>query len=265
MRKLFFLLPAYNEAPAIKNLVPTLAKIDVPFEKQIVVCNDGSTDGSADLLDSLKDEYPLEVITHSINRGLGETIRDLFEYAALHSSNDSIVIRMDCDDTHDPVFVFSMIDAIDSGHDVVIASRFYSGGKQLGVNGFRITLSFCANFFMYALFPARNVRDYSSGYRAYSGKIIKKAINVFGNNFLQLKAFGFACTIEKLVKFKMLKASFQEVPFTLRYDLKSSESKMATSITILGYIVLAILYHWPFGGWRSYAKKHNFFKNDTLG
>ena len=40
------------------------------------------------------------------------------------------------------------------------------------------------------------------------------------------------------------------MPFTLHYDRKTSASKMLTSITVLGYFSMAILYHWPFSGWR---------------
>src|SRR5262249_20864711 len=42
-----------------------------------------------------------------------------------------------------------------------------------------------------------------------------------------------------------------EVPFVLRYDQKASASKMVSSITAFGYLTMAILYHWPFGGWKS--------------
>ena len=60
---------------------------------------------------------------------------------------------------------------------------------------------------------------------------------------------------EKIIKLKMIGASFSEVPFVLRYDQKQGSSKMVSSITTLGYIVMTVLYHWPLGGWRSSVKK----------
>ncbi len=81
---------------------------------------------------------------------------------------------------------------------------------------------------------------------------IQDAIAFYGDNFIQLKGLGFTCTLEKLVKLKLLGASFAEVPFVLRYDKKQSASKMITSITTLGYLIMAIAYHWPWGGWRRY-------------
>ena len=50
---------------------------------------------------------------------------------------------------------------------------------------------------------------------------------------------------------ELLGAKFAEVPFMLRYDQKASDSKMVSSITTLGYLVMAVMYHWPWGGWRS--------------
>ena len=72
-----------------------------------------------------------------------------------------------------------------------------------------------------------------------------------------LTKLGFTCTLEKLVKLKLIGAKFAEIPFLHRYDQKQSDSKMVSSVTTLGYLVMTILYHWPWGGWRSsISKKH---------
>ena len=49
---------------------------------------------------------------------------------------------------------------------------------------------------------------------------IQKALNFYGNDFLQLRGLGFCCTVEKLVKLNLIGAKVVEVPFTLRYDKK---------------------------------------------
>ena len=56
------------------------------------------------------------------------------------------------------------------------------------------------------------------------------------------------------MKLKLLGCRFSEVPFVLRYDQKASTSKMVSSITTLGYLIMVILYYWPFGGWRAFYK-----------
>jgi dolichol-phosphate mannosyltransferase len=67
---------------------------------------------------------------------------------------------------------------------------------------------------------------------------------------------GFTCTLEKLIKLKIIGARFAEEPFVLRYDQKQSSSKMVGSVTTLGYMVMTVLYYWPWGGWRtSYRDK----------
>ncbi len=250
--KLFILLPAYNE---VKSLKPLVASIDrhlneENFEFVIIVCNDGSTDNSIEVLDQLKLSYLIEVLTHKINRGLGETSRDLFERAAELADHDDIIVRLDCDNTHEPQYISGMIKKLNEGYDVVTASRFQKGGGQSGVSRYRTFISFCAQIFIKVVFGLRGQKEFSCGFRAYRASIIQKAIKIYGNQFIQLKGLGFVCTLEKLIKLKLLGARFAEIPFHLRYDKKTSHSKMITSITTFGYFVMAILYHWPFGGWR---------------
>lgn len=221
---------------------------------QIVVCDDGSSDGTLRVLESYKHKLPLTVIAHKMNRGLGETIRDLFEYAAETAGDTDIIVRMDCDDTHDPRYIKDLVARIDQGFDIVTTSRFAPGGGQRGVDSYRSFISLVANFYMRFVFRIPGLREYSCGYRAYRASLIKRAIAVYGNNFIQLRGLGFTCTLEKIVKLNLLGARFSEVPFVLRYNQKVSSSKMVSSITTFGYFVLALLYHWPWGGWRNQFK-----------
>ena len=247
------LLPAYNEEASLPQLLPklqdVLSRSGEPYK--IVVCNDGSKDGTKQILESYSSVMPLEVIHHRINRGLGESIRDLFERAGELSSAGDVVVRMDCDDTHEPEFIPSIVSKAREGFDVVTASRFAPGGGQLGVSPYRAFISRCANVYMCLFFRIPNLKEYSCGFRGYRAEKVKEAIAFYGNNFVQLKGLGFTCTLEKLVKFKLIGAQFTEVPFLLRYDQKQSDSKMASSITTLGYLVMLVLYHWPWGGWRT--------------
>ena len=254
--KIYVLLPAFNEQDSIPRLLPKIHSVlsNAGYSYQLVVTDDGSTDDTNKLLIEASRSYPLYLISHTVNRGLGETSRDNFEAAAMLSAEDDVIVRLDCDDTHEPEFILSMIKKVTEGYDVVIASRFAKGGGQKGVSSYRALMSSGANLFMKAFFPMRGVREYSCGYRAYSASIIKNAISTYGNSFIQLRGLGFTCTLEKLVKLHMLGARIVEVPFVLRYDKKVSSSKMIGSITTLGYIVMVILNYWPWGGWRSQRK-----------
>ncbi len=248
---IWIFLPAYNEGVAFPKLLPKIAIAleEKQYPYRIVVVNDGSTDNSAEVLESFQQQMPLDVITHPINRGLGETERDGFEFVALHCAPDDVIVRVEGDNTHEPEYIITMIKKIDEGYDVVNTSRFQPGGGQLGVDRYRALISRAANMFMQFVFRIPGTLDYSCGYRAYRGRVIQDAVSVFGNYFIQLRGLGFTSTLEMIVKLHILGCRFAEVPFILRYDQKEGSSKMISSITTLGYLLMALLYYWPFGGW----------------
>jgi len=258
------LLPAFNEEDSLPRLIPKLKSTLSNYgeDYKIIGCNDGSTDATLELLKEYSNTLPLEIINNKINRDLGESARDLFERASEITSKGDVIVRLDCDDTHEPEFIPNIIQSLRSGYDVVIASRFAPGGGQLGVSSYRAFISSSANICMKIFFPIDGLREYSSGFRGYKAEKIQEAINFYGNNFIQLKGLGFTCTLEKLIKLKLIGAKFGEIPFVLRYDQKQSDSKMVSSITTLGYLVMTLLYHWPWGGWRTAIKKN--FKNWNL-
>ena len=215
---ILILLPAYNEEVSFPSLMKKLKIVlhEVDQNYKILVCNDGSTDNTSAILAEYSKEFPLVVIEHSINRGLGESSRDLFERAVEIGNDGDIIIRMDCDDTHEPKYIPDIIKKLNQGYDVVVASRFEKGGGQMGVDGYRAFISRAANLFMKIFFPIPGLKEYSCGYRGYRYSKIKEAVNFFGNNFIQLKGLGFTCTLEKLVKLKLIGAKFGEIPFLHR-------------------------------------------------
>lgn len=250
---LWIMLPAYNERESLPRLLPKLVALllDRSPDFRIVVVDDGSHDDTPGLLAQYSQQMPLDIVTHWINRGLGETERDGFEYIAARCNPDDLIVRMDCDDTHEPQYIFDLIKKLEEGYDVVNTSRFQPGGGQVGVDRYRAVISRCANLFMQLVFHIEGTRDYSCGFRAYRGRVVQDAIRVFGNNFIQLRGLGFTSTLEMIVKLHLLGCRFAEVPFVLRYDQKKSSSKMVSSITTLGYLIMALLFYWPLGGWLS--------------
>jgi dolichol-phosphate mannosyltransferase len=169
----------------------------------------------------------------------------------MRSAPEDIIIRVEGDDTHDPAYVSALLQKLEEGYDVVNTSRYQPGGGQKGVSRYRAAISWGANLFMKCVFRIPGTRDYSCGYRAYRARVIQDAIKIFGNNFIQLRGLGFTSTLEIIVKLHLLGCRFSEVPFVLRYDQKAGTSKMVSSITTLGYLIMTLLCHWPFGGWRS--------------
>ncbi len=248
---IWILIPAYNEELSLPKLLEKIATGMAGKPFRVAVVNDGSTDRTADVLAGFRNKLPLEIVQHPINRGLGESERDGFEFIASQCDPTDIIVRVEADDTHGPEYISALISTLEQGYDIVNTSRFQPGGGQLGVERYRATISRLANIFMQIMFGIPGTRDYSCGYRAYRAGIIQDAIRIFGNNFIQLRGLGFTSTLEMIVKLHLLGARFTEIPFVLRYDRKQGGSKMVGSITTLGYILMTFLYHWPFGGWAS--------------
>lgn len=243
-------LPAYNEEAALR---PLLAKIDKTMKEhgwtyRVVVVDDGSEDRTGEILEELRTQYPLHVIVHRYNRGLGETIRDGFESVVDVAVPDDILVRMDCDDTHEPKHIADMVRKLNEGYDVVTTSRYAPGGGQTGLDWYRRTISRCANLLFKLVFPVPGLKEYTCGYRAYRVGIVQDALRIFGNKFIDLKGLGFTGTLEKLIKFRMMGARIGEVPFVLRYEQKLSTSKVVTSITTLGCLILIIKHCRNWGG-----------------
>jgi dolichol-phosphate mannosyltransferase len=237
---IYIVLPIYNEEKRLAELINKIGNVlsTSKLSYRIIAVNDGSSDNSGRILEDISKGMPVTIITHKMNRGLGETIRDGFEFAAEISNDGDLIVRMDADGTQDPSLIPQMFQKMQDGFDVVIASRYAKGGEERGLTFKRKFFSRMANLLMKACFPVKGLLDYSCGYRAYNAEIIKRAIAVFGNDFIELKGLGFTVTPEKLVKLIRLGARITEVPLVLRYDLKESLSKMQSYKTILGYLVL---------------------------
>ena len=253
---IWIILPAFNEEESLPHLLPEIDAVlrAAGADYRLVVVNDGSADATGQILESFVTTLPMDVIEHPLNRGLGETERDGFEFVAARCRREDVIIRVEGDRTHPPEYALRLAAKLEEGFDVATTSRFQPGGGQQGVSAYRAFISRCANRFMQSIFRVPGVREYSCGYRAYRAGVIQDAIAIFGNDFIQLRGLGFTSTIEMLVKLHLLGGRFAEVPFVLRYDRKESESKMVGSVTTLGYFIMAILFHWPFGGWRSQFK-----------
>ncbi|MDD5528854.1 MAG: glycosyltransferase [bacterium] len=233
-------MPIYNEEDSIGVLLDKIETAMRDYDYKILAINDGSTDNTVKILEKYATKLPLEIFTHKFNRGLGETIRDAFERVVEVCKPDDIIISLDSDNTHPPMYFPEMIKRINEGFDIVIASRFQKGGNQYGLSLHRKVMSILANGLMRICVPIKGVRDYTCGFRAYRAKAICDAIYIFKNDFISLKNLGFTVTLETLVKLRKFKLKATEIPLKLRYDLKQGKSKLASRITILGYLCLIV-------------------------
>ncbi len=231
-------LPAYNEAARIEQLLDRISTALAGKTYRILVVDDGSRDGTADILRRRSHDLPLVVVTHALNAGLAQTLHDGMRWVAEHCQDDDIVITMDADDTHDPVYIDALVQRIATGNDVVVASRFQPGAEVHGVPWHRQVYSWGVLVLLRLLLPIPGVRDYACGYRAIRVKTIRAAVERYGERLFELRQWGFICTAELLWKLHTVGARCAEIPFALRYDLKQSVSRMRVGRTIAGYGLL---------------------------
>ncbi|GIW39935.1 MAG: dolichol-phosphate mannosyltransferase [Candidatus Binatia bacterium] len=242
MRRVLFLLPVYNEASGLPSLLrrirETCEGAGIPY--RVLAVDDGSRDGSQDILREEAARMPLEILRHRFNRGLAETLRDGLEWVADRASDEDVLVTMDADDTHDPAYVPAMLERIEAGCDVVVASRFRPGAEVVGVPAHRELFSRGANALLRLFLRIPGVRDYACGYRAVRVEVLRRAVFRFENELLSLRGWGFICTAELLWKLHLVGARCCEIPFVLRYDWKAGTSKMRPVRTICGYGLLAL-------------------------
>jgi dolichol-phosphate mannosyltransferase len=250
MGSVWILLPCYNEEMALPGVLGQLADLTRTLDAQrwqqpmrVIIVDDGSADRTWQLANEAVIAYSpkglsIQNIRHEHNQGLGVTMRTGINAFLAQAVKDDVLVTMDADGSHPSPTILLMLEASVCGGDLIIASRFASGGKVIGVPPSRAFYStLCSSAYM-ALFHVKGVRDYSSGFRLYTFSILDKARQAYGDAFIAER--GFACQAEILLKLARIGAKCAEVPLILRYDLKPGPSKMRLGRTVLRYCVLAL-------------------------
>ena len=238
MQKIKIVLPAYNEELSLPPLLKRILGVKENFNLnlEILVVNDGSKDNTV----GVAKNFNVEVLDLQPNRGLAEAIREGLFAAIANLEDEDIIIVMDADNTHTPGLVMRMIRHIAEGCDIVIASRYQKGARVIGLSWFRKMLSFGASILFRILVGISGVKDYTCGYRAYRVEILKKAYQLYKEDFI--KQTGFGCMIEILLRLQKFNPVIEEVPLILRYDFKEGESKMKIFRTIKQTLKLVFNY-----------------------
>ncbi len=238
-RKVRVVLPAYNEEEALTlflgEIVETLTHADV--EHEVIVVDDGSADRTAEVVRQASLAMPVRLIQHEQNQGLAAAIRTGLLAGAEGAEPQDVVVTMDADRTQRPEAILLMLEKIEAGCDLVIASRYRPGASVVGVPWYRNLLSLGGRVLFQTLFPTKGVRDYTCGARAYRVGLLHDMIEQFGDNLVSEE--GFSCMVDVLLKARSLKPKFGEVPINLRYDFKPGLSKMSVLSTIWETLCLA--------------------------
>ena len=202
------IVPAFNEEQTIGQVLEALRVL--PIEKQIIVVNDGSTDGTYKVLEELCAIYELTVVHCQENRGKGFAIRSGLPYV-----KGEVVVIQDADMELDPVDISALVKPLEKeAVQVVYGSRFLNGRGNASLHNFianRI-LAIYTNL----LYGCR-ITDESTGYKAFSTELIGR---------LDLTCEGFEFCPE--VTAKILRAGYQihEVPVSYFPRTKKEGKKL---------------------------------------
>jgi dolichol-phosphate mannosyltransferase len=123
--RLLIAIPVFNEQKHVVDVLSAVGK----FHREILIVDDGSTDGTGELLNKFAARGEIHRIQHAGNLGYGQSLIDAFAYAAAHRFD--WVITMDCDEQHEPAMIPAFIREIEKDDaDIISGSRYLVAGHN---------------------------------------------------------------------------------------------------------------------------------------
>jgi dolichol-phosphate mannosyltransferase len=224
------IIPTYNEKENIARIIRAVFELEVPFH--ILVVDDGSPDGTADIVRDIKESFTdrLFLLEREGKLGLGTAYIAGFRWGL--ARHYTYFIEMDADFSHSPLDLIRLRDkCVKGGADVAIGSRYVRGGKLVNWPWDRIALSFGASLYV-RMITWMPVADPTAGFVCYHRAVLQRM------DLSQIRFVGYAFQIEMKFAAWQLGFKLKEVPITF-IDREEGESKMSTHIikeAVLGVI-----------------------------
>ena len=236
---IYFLIPVFNEEQNLARLfeetcasMEAIGRPDFSF----IFVNDGSTDGSAKLIEAFEGDKTL--LSHFPNKGVRTTFMEGFEEFLRIGKQGDILITKEADNTSDNSIIGRMIESVsEGGYDIALASCYAKGGGLESTTPIRLLLSTSANLLIKFRFNMWGLHTFSSFYRAFRYECLKEA---FAKDPRLMSCEGFACVVEMLIKLKRTGFKITEIPMTLRSSERAGESKMPICRTIMEYARISL-------------------------
>jgi|CXWL01.1.fsa_nt_gi glycosyltransferase involved in cell wall biosynthesis len=210
--KVSIIMPAYNEAATIAEMIAKVQAVDVGYPKEIIIVDDASLDGTREALNAFRETQDVRVIFHERNRGKGAAIR-----TALAQVTGDIVVIQDADLEYDPGDLPRLIAPIISGKaDVVYGNRFHGEAHRVLYFWHSIgngVLTLACN-----MMTNLNLSDMEVGYKAFRADIICR---------MRLRSDRFGFEPEVTAKVAKLGCRLFEVPISY-YGRTYAEGKKIT-------------------------------------
>jgi len=223
------MLPTYREAQNIESLIRDIQKLSL--NSFIMVIDDSSPDGTADIVRRLQKEYSNIVLyVRPAKLGLGTAITMGFRLLLSLENPPDYIIAMDSDYSHDPEDIPRLVDSAMHGTDLVIGSRYVHGGKTVGWPVARQLISHMANL-VATMMVGMRVQDCTSGFRCYSREYVRDVIS-------NLHSQTYEIQIETVKQAWIKRFVVNEVPIVFS-NRKQGKSKLSKG-EIKGFLAYVI-------------------------
>ena len=214
------LIPTYNERENVSAMVDKVFSLPVEFD--ILVIDDGSPDGTADIVRERQKDYParLPLLCREGKLGLGTAYLAGFRWG-LERDYDYI-IEMDCDFSHNPDDLPRLVAAAEEGADVVVGSRYVQGVNVVNWPMSRLLMSYCASIYVRTV-TGMPVHDATAGFVCYSRRVLE----TMDLDKVEMKGYGFQIEM----KYSAWKLGFKIREVSIIFiDRVLGQSKMSSSI-----------------------------------
>ena len=220
MKENLVIIPTYKEKENIENIIRYVFKL--PIELHILIIDDNSPDGTADIVKGLMKEFPLflHIIERPGKMGLGTAYITGFKWAL--ENEYKYIFEMDADFSHNPDDLVRLRQACDDGADLVIGSRYVSGINVVNWPLKRVLMSYFASKYV-QIITGMKIHDLTAGFVCYSDRVL----NAIDFDKIRMKGYGFQIEM----KYTAWKLGFKltEVPIIF-IDRQKGTSKMSGGI-----------------------------------
>jgi len=228
------IIPTYNEKENITDMILKVMGLEGEFE--LLVIDDSSPDGTAQLVKSQQENFPsrLHLIERTGKLGLGTAYIIGFEWALARDYD--YIFEMDADFSHNPEDLIRLYKAcVIEGYDLAIGSRYITGVNVVNWPMDRVLMSYCASIYV-NIITGLPVKDATAGFKCYHRSVLESI------RLKEIRFIGYAFQIE--MKFTAWKLGFKiiEVPIIFT-DRTRGTSKMSSSIfkeAVLGVLKMKI-------------------------